>query len=120
MSRIPRDHKETIKAMVAADAEVAQATCDIPHLEPSMYIRSGNAADALPYCGCFVGVYAWMQECKSGNELPAYFAIPQVVSECTGRSEWAIIDFARWCNTPTKDRLAVLYARSLLVTANQE
>ncbi len=120
MLRIPREHEETIKALVAADPEVAQATCDIPHLDPSRYIRPGETGEALPYCGCFVGVYAWMQECKRGNAVPLHFEIPEIVAECVGCHEWAISEFAGWCNTPTKDRLAVRYARGLLATANQE
>ena len=114
MLRIPTEYKETIEAMVAADPEVAQATCDIPHLDPSTYLVPGDEYEALPYCGCFVGVYGWMQECKRGNDVPPHFDIPQIVAQGTGCTDWEIGDFAAWCNTPEKDRLAVRYARTLL------
>ena len=77
---IPEQHKATIRTLVEADREVAQATCDIPHLEPSVYIREGQPWDELPYCGCFVGVYAWMQECKRGNEVPPYYIVTNKVA----------------------------------------
>lgn len=118
MLRIPSEHKETIRALVAADPEVAQATCDIPHLDPSEYLREGDTDDVLPYCGCFVGVYGWMQECKRGNVAPPYFRIIGVVSERVGCSEEDVEDFAGWCCTTEKDELAVRYARGLLVTPN--
>ena len=58
---IQQQHKDTIKDLVEADPEVALATCDIPHLDPTTYLTSGDADSALPYCGCFVGVYAWSE-----------------------------------------------------------
>ena len=113
MLRIPREHEKTIEAMVAADPEVALAMCDIPHEDPSVYLRSGSD-EALPYCGCFVGVYAWMQECKAGRAPPPYYNIPEVVSEGVGSSLQDIWHFAGWCHTPERDELAVRYARGLL------
>ena len=116
---IPEHHKEIIQAMVAADPEVAQATCDIPHEDPSTYLIEGDAyGSVLPYCGCFVGVYAWMQECKKGNFVPPYFGIPEVVSEHVGCSASDISHFAGWCHTPERDEEAVRYARGLLATPN--
>ena len=118
MLRIPDELKETIRAMVAADPEVAQATCDIPHLDPTTYLHRNLDGDGIPYCGCFVGVYAWMQECKEGRVVPQCFEVPEIVSKHTGCSSWQIMYFATWCNTPARDRLAVCYARTLLATPN--
>jgi len=112
--RIPNDHKKTIEAMVAADPEVAQATCDIPHLDPATYLRRGYGSDVLPYCGCFVGVYAWMQECKRGIANPLHTYIPAIVSGRVGCSTEDIIHFAGWCRTIKRDEDAVRYARTLL------
>ena len=112
--QISAEHKSTIRAMVEADREVALATCDIPHLDPTRYIRPSRTDEALPYCGCFVGVYAWMATCKRGDAVPWYHEVPEIVSELTGHSRWEISDFGMWCNTPARDRAAVCYAREVL------
>jgi len=109
---IPEEHKRTIEALVEADPEVAQATCDIPHLTPQSYLYHRSDNDPLPYCGCFVGVYGWMQECKRGNEPPTY--APSAISRITDISERAISIFAIWCQTDPRDEEAVCYARGLL------
>ena len=110
---IPEEHKATIRGLVEADPEVAQATCDIPHLKPGVWLEAGWPGDALPYCGCFVGVYAWMQQCKAGNDRGLlYGAALPTVSNQTGVP--GVGKFGGWCNTVARDRLAVDYARSLL------
>jgi len=112
---IPEEHKETIRALVEADPEVAQATCDIPHLDPRTYLRTSYPWEGtLPYCGCFVGVYAWMQECKRGNEPPGFFNTPIAISYATNIPEDDIGEFAHWCITDARDHEAVRYARGLL------
>ena len=110
---IPEEHKATIRAVVEADPEVAQAMCDIPHLEPESYLVEGDDWDALPYCGCFVGVYAWMQECKRGHDAPMD-RVAGIVADRVGIPFDAVANFAGWCTSPEKDELAVQYARSLL------
>ena len=119
MLTIPKQHKATIRALVEADPEVAQATCDIPHIDPSMYLVEGSSyRNVLPYCGCFVGVYAWMQECKAERKIPTYGEVPFAVSDHTPISCRDISEFGGWCITPARDQLAVKYAKSLLVTAH--
>jgi len=113
--RIPEKHKKTIAALVEADPEVAQATCDIPHLRPETYLIEGDESDDLPFCGCFVGVYEWMQECKAGRPPPLYATAPDTVSSVTKIDEDDIKEFAEWCYTVERDRAAVRYARSLLL-----
>ena len=114
MLTIPEKHKATIRALVKADPEVAQATCDIPHLDPHAYQRSARPTEDLPFCGCFIGVYAWMQECKNGGDANLFGWAPTDVSRRTSISEDRLEGFAFWCITPEKDQLAVRYARSLL------
>lgn len=115
MTTIPEEHKATIRALVEADPEVAQATCDIPHIDPSTYLVEGSGyQNVLPYCGCFVGVYAWMQECKAGRETPTHGETPFVISGRTPIPFADIAGFAGWCITPMRDQSAVSYARSLL------
>ena len=119
---VPTRHKKTIAALVAADPEVAQATCDIPHLAPSIYLVVGDPDDdELPYCGCFVGVYQWMPACKRGDEVDTHGDSPQIVAENTvtqwqnsGDLWYNIEGFAGWCCTEERDQAAVCYARSLL------
>ena len=89
MLTIPEEHKVTIRALVEADPEVAQATCDIPHIDPSTYLVEGSPyrGNVLPYCGCFVGVYAWMQECKAGRTTPTHTsACDGWASNCRGNA----------------------------------
>lgn len=109
---IPEEHKATIRALVEADPEVAQATCDIPHLAPHRYLGRGSITDELPYCGCFVGVYAWMQQCKLGNEFDLNNWAPWYALGSSNIEE--VASFAGWCITKERDQAAVLYARSLL------
>ena len=113
---IPEEHKRTIKALVEADPEVAQATCDIPHLDPTSYLREAYSweSETLPYCGCFVGVYAWMEACKHGDDPCFHGAVPTIVSDATKIPGRTVRDFAGWCSTVPKDHLAVRYARGLL------
>ena len=116
MLTIPEEHKVTIRALVEADPEVAQATCDIPHIDPSTYLVEGSPyrGNVLPYCGCFVGVYAWMQECKAGRTTPTHGETSFAVADHTPIPHNDVADFAGWCITPARDELAVEYARSLL------
>ena len=114
---IPEEHKATIKALVEVDPEVAQATCDIPHLEPDIWLRAGKLEDDLPYCGCFVGVYDWMMSCKNGNEPDLWGAAPSKISNITSIELLAIYRFGLWCDTKARDHAAVEYARSLLADA---
>lgn len=111
--KIPVEHRATIRALVKADPEVAQATCDIPHLDPESYLEEAGDSDALPYCGCFVGVYAWMLECKRGEEAPTY-RVADIVADYTRVPYDDITRFAGWCITAEKDSLAVQYAQNLL------
>jgi len=113
MLTIPAEHKATIKALVKADPEVAQATCDIPHLAPQIYLKH-TPEEEFPYCGCFVGVYDWMQSCKLG-EVPETFGFNSyVIAGRTGIIAGDIRDFAGWCRTVERDHAAVRYARWLL------
>ena len=112
MLRIPDEFKETIRMLVEADPEVALATCDIPHLDPSTYLHH-NLDGGIPYCGCFVGVYAWMKTCKAGHGIDLAKSIPDAASGL-GAHVGAVVRFASWCNTGPKDRAAVRYARNLL------
>ena len=114
METIPEEHKATIRALIEADPEVAQATCDIPHLNPRAWLNEGEG-DVLPYCGCFVGVYAWMQQCKRGNtDWILGIEAPNTVAWRTNIPQHKISGFGVWCNTIAKDRAAVVYARGLL------
>lgn len=112
---IPEKHKRTIRRLVSRNKAVAQATCDIPHI-PGAWLRKGNE-DEPPYCGCFVGTYAWMQECAKGKEILAWDDMPRIVADHTGISEDSIQNLGTWCITKTKDRLAVEYTRELLANA---
>jgi len=112
MTMIPEEHKETIRALVEADPEVAQATCDIPHLAPHIYLHHGGTEDELPYCGCFVGVYAWMHACKQGNVIDLDAWAPWYALGASNIEE--VANFAGWCITEDRDQAAVRYARSLL------
>lgn len=113
--RIPEKHKRTIRALFEADPEVMQATCDIPHEDPTNYLRENNDMGPLPYCGCFVGVYGWMYAYKRGEEVifPTW-DMPVRLADETSISYGAISDLAVWCITYERDHAAVLYARSLL------
>lgn len=114
METIPEEYKATIKKMVEADPEVAQATCDIPH-SPTILLSKGSPIEGpLPYCGCFVGVYAWMQECKYGEEAPIHFSVYGKIEKRTEISQCYTSWLANWCNTEERDRAAVEYAMSLL------
>lgn len=116
---IPEEHKRTIRRLVNRNKAVAQATCDVPHMAPGFYLREGReGSNELPYCGCFVGVYAWMQQCSLGKEVNIDGScMTQVVADHTGISENAIDAFGRWCVTREKDRLAVEYTIELLANA---
>lgn len=111
---IPEEHKRTIRRLVKRNKAVAQATCDIPHL-PERWLRQGSK-DELPYCGCFIGTYAWMQECARGKEILSW-DVTRLVADHTGISEDSIEAFGIWCTTKPKDRLAVEYTRELLANA---
>jgi len=111
--RIPEEHKQTIKKLVEADPEVAQATCDIPHLNPRIWLEKSEKD--LPYCGCFIGVYAWMQQCKKKTEIGILYESPKyTVADHTGISLRSLSLFGYWCETPARDHAAVEYARELL------
>ena len=125
---VPAEHKETIAALVKADPEVAQATCDIPHLDPGDYLYGSLDADdedfneeldSLPYCGCFVGVYAWMWACKREKEVNLWDFIPGTVSSDSGINMSDINEFGGWCTSVEADQAAVRYARSLLATREE-
>ena len=112
---IPERHKTTILELVEADPEVAQATCDIPHLDPSKWLKDGGPDGELPYCGCFIGVYGWMQQCQMGNDndITGYYIV-LTVARGTGVGFYRISEFGAWCNTAARDQAAVVYARDLL------
>ena len=114
---IPEEHKRTIRRMVSRNKAVAQATCDIPHT-PALYLREGKENE-LPLCGCFVGTYAWMQQCALGKEIfsHSWWNIPEIVAKHTGISESSIDGFGAWCSTISRDRLAVKYALEVLASA---
>ncbi len=113
---VPHHYKATIRALLEADPEVAQAVCDIPHLNPLEYLDESTRFDdtPLPYCGCFIGVYYWMIACKNGNQVNMRDHPPHKIYLLTGISMNAIQIFAGWCNTQEHDRQAVRYARTLL------
>lgn len=118
---VPLEYQDTLDKLVAADREVAQATCDIPHLTPMAYLNSSPRAeeDDLPYCGWFVGVYAWMQECKARSDKdPTVGYPPDIISNRTGIDVWETRNFAMWCCTALRDRAAVEYVREKLSEEN--
>lgn len=117
--KIPEEHKRTIRRLVSRNKAVAQATCDIPHI-PVLYLREGRDEDGeLPLCGCFVGTYAWMQQCSLGKGITSrtWWDIPKLVADHIGISEASVDNFGAWCNTRSKDRLAVNYALEVLASA---
>jgi len=116
METIPEEHKVTIRKLVAADPEVARATCDIPHFPLILLAKRNNVREEndIPYCGCFIGVYAWMQECKHGKEAPVFFKAYHTIYERTKISRANTSYLATWCNTVERDAAAVEYAMELL------
>lgn len=111
---ISEQHRTTIRNLVAADPEVAQAACDIPHLDPSSYLIETPDGE-LPFCGCFVGVYAWMMSCKHGYQIdPNEDDIPNAAVAETALCVVDVQEFAGWCTTKERDEEAVRYARRLL------
>jgi len=112
MERIPEEHKRTIRRLVSRNKAVARASCAIPHV-PRDWLKKGSEED-LPYCGCFLGTYAWMQECSRGSEISIWQDVPETVAMHTGISVDALRNFGYWCTTYLTDELAVEYTSELL------
>ena len=113
---IPYIHQETIRALTKANPEVMQATCDIPHLSPNVYLRRSCRVDdtPLPYCGCFVGVYNWMLSSQHKRSLNLHATPIYNISTQTRVDFLSIHHLAIWCATRKADEEAVEYALECL------